>query len=415
MKEYMPLVESTKKVDDEFLHRTENNPEAKAAFIERIDTRRRPFRPRVLLVATLTVGFAASVIAVAYLGYFVGKQSSTDPIPSTEWLSASADEALTHRFDDGSRLILDPGARARVTESEDQKVMVLLERGRAKFYVTPGRTTDWRVSAGPYDVNVKGTVFTTTWNPEGAHFLLEVEEGLVRVEGPLAKEGHLIAANQSFTADGVLGKVELALLNEPTAAAMQYEAPVPPVSNTVDGEMAVATGSEKARPKSRSLPKEKDVDRMPAWEKKARAGQYKAAIQMVQSQGPSKILDESNPDQLFLLGDAARLTRRYGLAQRAYLRVRTSFGHTGYSTAAALALGRMAFDQQGNYKMASQWLRVYLNEGQGSNLDREILGRLMESEHKSGSLQKARHTASKYMERYPKGPHADLAKALLED
>jgi len=149
------------------------------------------------------------------------------------------------------------------------------------------------------------------------------------------------------------------------------------------------------------------------WQEAARRGDYRGAVDIVSRLDVDRLLAHTRSDDLLLLGDAARLAGRFDMAERAYGTVRKRFSGQGCATTAALAMGRMAFDQLRDYKKSRYWLEIYLNEARGSSLDREILGRLMEARYRSGLVREARTTAREYLSLYSQGPHADLAKELL--
>ena len=76
-------------------------------------------------------------------------------------------------------------------------------------------------------------------------------------------------------------------------------------------------------------------------------------------------------------------------------------------------MARLHFDQLGQYDEAARWFRTYLGEQPRGPFAREALGRLMESEQRSGQVAQAKETARRYLERYPSGPHAHLAQRLV--
>ena len=87
------------------------------------------------------------------------------PFAAGAWLAAE-DRPLTLEFGEGSSVIVTPQAAARLVAVEDAKVVLHLERGALELAVkpTPGRA--WQVAAGPFAVEVTGTVFTVEWQPE---------------------------------------------------------------------------------------------------------------------------------------------------------------------------------------------------------------------------------------------------------
>jgi len=75
-------------------------------------------------------------------------------------------------------------------------------------------------------------------------------------------------------------------------------------------------------------------------------------------------------------------------------------------------LGKIAADQQASYGEAVTWFETYLREEPGGALAEQALGRLLEIKKRSDPSS-AKAVAARYLERYPKGAYAALAKSLL--
>ncbi len=80
---------------------------------------------------------------------------------------------------------------------------------------------------------------------------------------------------------------------------------------------------------------------------------------------------------------------------------------------AAFRLGQLTFDGAHSFAEARRWFLTYLAERPGGALGAEALGRTMEAEQRLGDLAASRATAAKYLERYPRGGHAALARSLV--
>ena len=79
----------------------------------------------------------------------------------------------------------------------------------------------------------------------------------------------------------------------------------------------------------------------------------------------------------------------------------------------AFTLGRIAYDERRNYREAARWFQSYLREEPLGGLAREAAGRLIESQRAAGDIAGARESASSYLGKYPAGPHAALARSVL--
>lgn len=90
--------------------------------------------------------------------------------------------ALT--FSEGTKVVLEPQARARVTRTTPRGASVVLETGTARVDVVHRPGAEWSVSAGPYTIAVKGTSFDVSWETSSSTLLLAMRNGVVVVRGP---------------------------------------------------------------------------------------------------------------------------------------------------------------------------------------------------------------------------------------
>ena len=74
----------------------------------------------------------------------------------------------------------------------------------------------------------------------------------------------------------------------------------------------------------------------------------------------------------------------------------------------------MAYHQQRDFQGAAKWFNQLLNDSNSGGLQREALGRLIEVYTRTGQTALARQFAKKYLDQYPSGPHATLAKSTLK-
>jgi TolA-binding protein len=137
-----------------------------------------------------------------------------------------------------------------------------------------------------------------------------------------------------------------------------------------------------------------------------------------------RLLTELGPDQVeqaIWQSDAAQLidlgaaARELGDARAGWIYsvVRSRFPGTEAAADAAFLLGRMKF-HSGVYRSSSTWFETYLRERPDGRLAREAAGRLVEAYHQSGDADRAREAAEQYLDRYPNGPHAGLARSVLQ-
>ena len=79
------------------------------------------------------------------------------------------------------------------------------------------------------------------------------------------------------------------------------------------------------------------------------------------------------------------------------------------------SLGRIAFERRGAYPEAVRWFSVYLAELPQGPLMGDAVGRLMEARQRAGDRTGARADAARYLQRFPEGPYAPEARAMLSE
>jgi TolA-binding protein len=105
---------------------------------------------------------------------------------------------------------------------------------------------------------------------------------------------------------------------------------------------------------------------------------------------------------------AARLAGHRDEERAALLACRRRAPGQAPAAQAAYLLGRASGAAE-----AAQWFETYLREQPQGLLAREAAGRLIESYRASGNTSAAQTAATRYLGRYPDGPHASLARQAL--
>jgi ferric-dicitrate binding protein FerR (iron transport regulator) len=104
------------------------------------------------------------------------------------------------RFADGAEAVLESGARTRMAEIYPGGARIVLEDGKAHFFITPMRSAKWLVEAGPYSIHVAGTVFDVAWTESEASLDLWLDAGSLTIFGPLFPKGLTIRPGQHLFA-----------------------------------------------------------------------------------------------------------------------------------------------------------------------------------------------------------------------
>ena len=365
----------------------------------------------------LSLAAAAALIITqkpSNLSFAVGNDDRTGTLG--KWVSASVHETLPLRFSDGTKIILEDTAQARVTEVDAKGAHVVLERGNLSASVVHQSGTHWELQAGPFTVYVRGTRFNLHWSPESAAFSLELTEGKVDVTGPGLSGFTSVATGQTLAVSGgpkgwYLGKPTEAPKNNSEKTENAAEKPDDgSLSNSAAG---TDPGGANELPVGSAAAARSIASANPTWQELATAGSYADALTAAKRVGLQKIYSSGTASDLTRLAQVARFAGASDTARGALRSVRERFAGSAESAMATFDLGRLSFDSSGRYLEAAHWFREYLREFPHGNLAREALGRLVESLERGGDRQGAREVASDYLLRYPNGPHAGLSRRLL--
>ncbi len=357
--------------------------------------------PLMAAAFVLTAAVLASVLLFwpeasgAPLDFRVGESNTSAEVGA--WVSAPQEKPLPIEFSDGTRVVLRPEARARVVKVNPQGAHIVLESGTANVSVVPREAADWQFSVGPFQVEVVGTRFDLTWNPDHDLLELRLTEGKVNLSGCVFGTGRAVMAGEVVRASCKSGEFEIAGKSTrltPLAEATEPEATVTPTPGN---------GSP-----ARSMP-----SAVSTWRQMAKRGDYKDAYLALGAQFESEC-EKASAKELALLADVARFSGHPAQAVFALETLRQRFAGTAEAATGAFSLARLAFDQKRNYRSAAKWFETYLREQPSGPLAREALGRLMEALHRSGEARAARDVAERYLARHPTGPHARLARSLTQ-
>jgi hypothetical protein len=361
------------------------------------------------LAALLVLGVVSFDRLWPALSFSVGRGAAPGKLLTLE--SAPPDAPLPLRFSDGTRVELEAGARARVVSLGRVGADVVLESGRAHVDVVPVRgrlpgERAWRVSTGPFAIEVKGTRFDVAWDASRGELLLDLFEGRVVVHGCGDDEQLALAAGQGLRAScNGDERWKVAPLAALVASAAPLPAP-PPVA------------SEPPPAVSEPVPAPPSIARAPRSERPARAGQelaraghaapaYRAAL----GAGFDALCERAAASDLWLLGDVARLNDDSARARLAYQSLRRRFAGSALAAQAAFALGRLEVGASGAEAM--RWFERYLEEQPGGALAPAAHDWLLELAIQGGDRERQRAVARRYLERQPTGAHAEDARRIL--
>lgn len=318
------------------------------------------------------------------------------------------------RFEEGSTFSFAAGSAGRVNDVSAQGASVVLEDGSLEASVVHRSGGRWSALAGPWEVRVTGTRFDLAWDPRQRTLRVDLIDGKVVVVGPGAADGIGLHAGQTLRAregEGIhVSSIERAATApthpetsaRPTPAASAAVAPDAPAPSATPAD----PGSASAKPEAPASP---DKPRT-SWTELVAKGKHDVVLAEARERGIPSVLGSGSAAELLALADAARYGGDASTASRALQALRDRFAGTKAATDAAFLLGRMA-DDGGSPAGAIRWYDAHIAEG--GAFAAEALGRKMLAVRRSSGDGAARAVAKQYLDRYPKGPHAAVARALI--
>lgn len=408
---------------DEGWHRFKRDRAARAAAARGMPARPRSRRRVMLGLAGFAV--ASGLVLAAILEY---RPSPAPPLHYVmeglvvrrgNTIEASPDGEPRLLFSDESRVVLDASTRLTIEDLDAGSVRIGLLEGAIDVFVKPRSAGTWVFSAGPFQVHVKGTSFRLAFAQSLGRLGLKMTSGKVEVSTPkgqvvVARAGDSIElfASPPSSSGASAGAPAAPVLDESTTSALATkpepsELPAPhsarrrPTSPVAGERSASRTRSEVVPPAEASL----------AWTQWLRQGNFARVVADAEQRGIDQIIAVARPADMAALADAARYIERYPLSRRVLLAMRSRFTGTEPANDAAFFLGRLAEATTGTAP-ALDWYETYLREAPAGLYAKAAMGREMRLRSASPS-DRTRRIARHYLERFPQGPEADLASALV--
>jgi hypothetical protein len=328
------------------------------------------------------------------------------------YLRESGSDAIKLHFTEGTEFVLTPGTRARLQTVTNSGARIAIEHGTASFQVTPRSEAKWQVDIGPFLVTVKGTAFTVSWDAVNERFDLKLRHGEVSVTGPVSSGEISVKAGQRLVVN--LPKKETVITEEDNGEAEGW--PGAPHAKSPSEQPTPLTDRPTGR--NPTLPTaRRTVDAKSGagrgWVEAVAAGKWDRVLAEVDRVGVKETLARASSDDLLALADAARYRRRAGLARAALLAERNRFPGSPSALDAAFLLGRLEESQQGEIRVAVRWYDTYLSGAPTGTYAPEALGRKMMASKELSGASAAQSLAREYLRRFPAGPYAGAARALL--
>ncbi len=433
-------------------------------FIYQLTVADKPKIPVRLSTRIALLAAAASIAATAFCLFSLKstpKQADVD-IPFRvgpgrvvgvigRWIDSPSKEDTVLSFENGTGILLKRGASAQVVSSNQKSVQISLKGGELDANVHGNGVTEWSIEAGPFRVNVVGTVFTVVWNQHDEIIDVKVDRGTVIVQGAeIGNRGIQVSGGHHFRAYQKTGLNAQMPINShyynPKAVALM-STKIDRDNGTVswvdgpDVEDSVVSsrpegGAEKLsndhraqadafyKKVSRSTRRNmSDNLRNPRKSKAAmsktkwliyyKRAQYALALEEAEKLGIESLLKRLDIQNLWKLAHAAYAGGRDDIAVKTLIACRSRFGSHRKAKTSAFLLGRIYFDQAGDPITASKWFNTYLSEDPEGYYAEEALGRLIVIFDRNKNEMDAKRYAQDYLKKYPNGIFKENARLVF--
>jgi transmembrane sensor len=326
-------------------------------------------RERTRVRRSLGVGLGLGAAATAALSLFLhlpqregaAVATSQPPVVSDGGRASSAPrdvrEAQSIVLADASRaLALEPGTEIAVEEDSPALVQLRLDRGRARFDVTPRTERSFEVRAGKVLVKVVGTVFDVEVVADRVG--VSVEKGMVVVDWGRGQK-RLSAGEHGW---------------------------FPPV--------VLSDGAEAAGPDTAAH---------------ASGGGKGTSSRRAAAAPPT----EPNVQDLFAQADSQRARGNPARAAELLKQILREYPEDPRASLAAFTLGRVLLNELARPREAAAAFYQVREKAPASQFAEDALAREIDAWKRASEPERARALATQYLERYPSGRHAQRVRILL--
>jgi len=332
-----------------------------------------------------------------------------------ESIAAAATRPAKLTFSDDSQIQIAPRSKVAVLSVDSHGSRIALADGELDVSIRRRPDSSWQLEAGPFSVRVTGTAFHLGFDAALGRLSLQMVTGTVEVRSSNNRVAVLNGGEFLELFVNPRPEIPVALPIPSDKGPVESQGPANETNETEVPAPAVATAHPGTRRRSATVERtgqENPGNRSEPWPKLIAHGEFAAVVAEAEKRGIHDILEKAGAEDLTALADASRYTRREDLARQALLRLRSRFPGTARASEAAFFLGRLA-EVLPSPGPAVVWYETYLEESAHGPYEGEALGRKIVLLARS-DRGRASGAARQYLERFPEGPQAKVAKSLLE-
>ena len=310
-------------------------------------------------------------------------------------------------FSDESRLGIEPSSKIKMLGTDAHGAQVAVADGSIDVFVKPRKDSSWRFEAGPFSILVKGTAFRLGFDAAKGRLDLHMKTGVVEVRDPYKDRVSTLRGGDSL---------EL-LANPPREASsiapLQETPPLPPATPLQTLPARPTALKPLVHDGPGRLAMHDGASHSASWSDLIAKGDFPGVVQDAERCGLDITLARGSALDLITLADAARYTKKYETARQALLALRARFAGSERAKDAAFFLGRLSEVGTASSDAALTWYDTYLAEADRGPYASEALGRKL-TLLVGKDPERAHKVARSYLQRFPQGNQAELARSVVQ-
>jgi TolA-binding protein len=363
----------------------------------------------------------AAAVVLGIVAYRLPLRPSERPLHYVvEGATVAAAETITATsaarvlFSDESSLGIEASARIKVLGTDAHGAQVAVSDGSIDVMVKPRGDSSWRFEAGPFSILVKGTAFRLGFDAAKGRMDLHMKTGVVEVLAPREDRALTLRAGESLQLFvNPPREAPIAAPVRVTQERPELQTTLPPATPVETASRVAAKHTAPGSPGRLAMHDGALPSHSLSWSDLIARGDFSAVVQDAERRGLDVTLARGSAQDLITLADAARYSRKYEIARQALLALRARFAGSDRAKDAAFFLGRLAEVGLASSDAALTWYDTYLAEAGRGPYASEALGRkLTLLVHRDREL--ARRTARTYLQRFPEGNQAELARSVVQ-
>lgn len=333
-----------------------------------------------------------------------------------QWILAPQKGNAEIKFVQGSRFAIKDNGAVRILSHTPKLVHIELHTGQLNSKVKGNGITNWKISAGPFQLSVLGTQFNVDWNLQKGTLRVQLQKGVVLVQGgSISDHGIRLYAGHTLAANSLDGTFEVTTGKNNKKKTVPEEIATSNLLNpsTVNSKASAENFEDEFVAPSQLTPSgAKHAAKTPRWLTYYKKDDFHMAQKAIESAGLSRLLQTASAQDLWKISQIYRHIGDSVTTNRALLQIRKRYPASSKAKISAFILGRNMMEQQHNSSQAAAWFEQYIKESPNGTMIQEAYNRLFSAYSSSGQTQRTVDAADRYLKKFPNGVYVSKAKQI---